>query len=554
MAGVDAPTLERRADRPANGAARPAALRRLVSQRRRRFPWLLGPASVIVVAALLSPLGLIIIQSVQAGWSQIWPALDRAFVATLLWNTVRLAILVTVLSAVLGTGAAWLTERTMLPGRRVWSVLLIVPLVVPDFVLSWAWSSIFLWVQGYFGATLVMTLHLYPLVYLPMTAAFRAADPGQEEAARSLGLSRWAVWLRISVRQARSVLLGGCLLVCLSLMAYYGAFEDLHYQTFTTAIFGELQTQFNPAGAAALSMVLVVLSLLVLGGETAFRERGRLQRSGPMAQRAQQLIPLRVRTRLLALTAVALLAGLALGFPVAVVCYWMATGVSSALPNAVGLAASAGYTALYSAMGALAATVLALPVALLAARHQRRWSTALERSTFITQAIPGVVIGLALVFLASRYLGFLYQSPELLVASYTLMFFPLGLVAVTSSVLRASPRLEEAGRSLGRKPWAVRLTVTLPLLAPGLAAAFCFVFLSAATELTATLLLVPTGVQTLATQFWAYAEQGVSFGAAAPYAAAMIVMSAVPAYLLGHWFDRSSARGAGNSSVLEALS
>lgn len=550
MAGAQAPVL----DPPVNGAARPAVLRRLVSSRRRRFPWLLGPASVIVVAGLLSPLALIVIQAVQAGWSQIWPALDRAFVVTLLWNTVRLAILVTALSAVLGTGAAWLTERTTLPGRRVWSVLLIVPLVVPDFVLSWAWSSIFASVQGYFGATLVMTLHLYPLVYLPMTAAFRAADPGQEEAARSLGLSRWAVWLRISVRQARSVLLGGCLLVCLSLMAYYGAFEDLHYQTFTTAIFGELRTQFDPSGAAALSLVLVILSLLVLGGETAFRERGRLQRSGPMAQRSQQPVALRLRTRLLALAGVALLAGLALGFPVVVVCYWMFTGVSSALPDAVGLGASAGYTALYSALAALAATILALPVSLLAVRHQRRWSTGLERSTFITQAIPGVVIGLALVFVASRYLGFLYQSPELLVASYTMMFFPLGLVAVTSSVLRASPRLEEAGRSLGRKPWAVRLTVTLPLLAPGLAAAFCFVFLSAATELTATLLLVPTGVQTLATEFWAYAEQGVSFGAAAPYAAAMILMSAVPAYLLGQWFDRSSARGSGNSSVLEALS
>ena len=554
MAAVETPVLDRRTDPPADGPARSGALRRLVSRRRRRFPWLLGPLSLVVVVALLSPLALIVIQSVQAGWSQIWPALDRAFVVTLLWNTVRLAILVTVLSAVLGTGAAWLTERTELPGRRVWSVLLIVPLVVPDFVLSWAWSSIFPSVQGYFGATLVMTLHLYPLVYLPMTAAFRAADPGQEEAARSLGLSRWAVWLRISVRQARSVLLGGCLLVSLSLMAYYGAFEDLHYQTFTTAIFGELQTQFNPAGAAALSLVLVVLSLLVLGGETAFRERGRLQRSGSMAQRAQQPIPLRLRTRIAAVAGIALLVGLALGFPVAIVCYWMAAGVSSALPNAVGLGAAVGSTALYSFMSALAATVLALPVALLTARHQRRWTTGLERSTFITQAIPGVVIGLALVFLASRYLGFLYQSPELLVASYTIMFFPLGLVAVTSSVVRASPRLEEAGRALGRKPWAVRLTVTLPLLAPGLAAAFCFVFLNAATELTATLLLVPTGVATLATQFWAYAEQGVSFGAAAPYAAAMILMSAVPAYLLGQWFDRSSARGSGNSSVLEALS
>jgi iron(III) transport system permease protein len=551
MASVQLPTLDKRPDPQASGVTRSGALRGLISGRQ-RFPWALSVASVLVVAVLLSPLVLIIIQAVQAGWGQVWSALHRSFVVELLWNTIRLAAVVTALSAVIGTATAWLTERTALPGRRVWAVLLMVPIVIPDFVLSWAWSSIFPWVQGFMGAALVMTLHLYPLVYLPMAAAFRAADPGQEEAARILGLSRWEVWLRISVRQARATLLGGCLLVCLSLMAYYGAFENLHYQTFTTAIFGELRTQFNPSAAASLSLVLVALSVLVLGGEGAFRERGRVQRSGPMAQRAQTPIPLR-RSLLPALAGVVVLVGFALAFPVVIVCYWWATGPASALPAAVSLGSSAGYTILYSAAGALAATVLALPVALLAARHQRRWSAALERSTFLVQAIPGVVIGLALVYVASRYLGFLYQSPQLLVAAYTVMFFPLGLVAVTSSVLRASPRLEEAGRSLGKGPLAVRLTVTLPLLAPGLAAAFCFVFLSAATELTATLMLVPTGVQTLASQFWAYAEQGVSFGAAAPYAAAMIVMSAVPAYLLGQWFDRRAAREPGEASMMEVL-
>ena len=149
----------------------------------------------------------------------------------------------------------------------------------------------------------------------------------------------------------------------------------------------------------------------------------------------------------------------------------------------------------------------------------------------------GIVTALALVYLTTRTMNFLYQSPELLVCAYAIMFLPLALVAMTPAVVRASPRLEEAGRALGKGPLAVRLKVTLPLLAPGLAAAFCFVFLEAATELTATLLLVPTGVQTLATQFWAYAEESVSFGAAAPYAAAMIVLCALPAVLLGRWFD-----------------
>lgn len=512
-------------------------------RRRRRFPWLLAPASILIAAAVLSPLALVVIQAFQAGWGQTWSLLDRPLVGTLLWNTVRLALPVTALSAVIGTGAAWLTERTELPGRRAWAVLMIVPFVIPDFILAWTWSSVFPAIRGYPGAVLVMTLHLYPLVYLPAAAAFRAADPAQEETARSLGLSRWAAWLRISVRQARPTLLGGCLLVCLALLGYYGGFENLGYQTFTTAIFGELQTQFDPAVASSLSLVLVALSVLVLGGEAVFAGRGRhgrLRRPGPGARRAQTPIPLG-RARFLAVPAFAVLVGLALGFPVAVVAYWMAAGGSSTLPAAVSLSAATGYTLLYSAAGALTAAVLTVPVSLLAARRQRRWTAALERSTFIVQATPEVVIGLALVYLASRYLGSLYQSPELLTAAYALMSFPLGLVAVSSSAARASPRLEEIGRSLGRRPLLVRLTITLPVLAPGLAAAFCFVFLSAANELTATLLLAPTGVQTLATQFWAYAEQSVAFGAAAPYAAAMMAMSAVPAYLLGRWFDRRQA-------------
>jgi iron(III) transport system permease protein len=499
------------------------------------------------------PLALICVQAAQAGWGQIWTILDRSFVATLLWNTVRLAVVVTVLAAVIGTGAAWLTERTQLPARRLWAVLLIVPIVIPDFVLAWTWSSIFPSVHGYVGAVLVMTLHLYPLVYLPMAAAFRAADPGQEEAARSLGLSRWAAWLRVSVRQTRSTLLGACLLVCLALMAYYGAFENLRYQTFTTAIFGELQTRFAPAAASSLSLVLVVLSIFVLGGEAVFRERGRLQRSGPMAQRAQTPISLG-KARPFAIAAVAAIVAFALGFPVAAVVYWLVAGGSSGLPAATSLGAAFGYTMLYSALGALVATLLAIPVSLLASRHQRPWTGALERSTFLVQALPGVVMALALVYVASHYLSFLYQSPELLIVAYALMFFPLGLVAVSASAARASPRFEEMGRSLGNGPLAVRLRVTLPLLAGGLLAAFCFVFLSAATELTATLLLVPTGVQTLATQFWSYAEEGVSFGAAAPYAATMIVMSAVPAYLLGRWFDRRFVQEQGSPSFLEAVS
>jgi iron(III) transport system permease protein len=129
----------------------------------------------------------------------------------------------------------------------------------------------------------------------------------------------------------------------------------------------------------------------------------------------------------------------------------------------------------------------------------------------------------------------------MLVFAYALLFFPLALIGVRASVLQAPLALEEAASSLGVTKFSVFLRVTLPLIAPGLGAAFCLVFLSAVTELTATLILIPTGVQTLATQFWSY-QQNLSYGQAAPFALVMIAIAAVPSYLLSRFFDRLPGR------------
>jgi iron(III) transport system permease protein len=511
--------------------ARPVAPR---LARRRRSLFGLGTLSSVVVGGLLLPLTFLVFEAVQVGWSALWQMLDRHYVLGLLWNTLRLAVVVTALAAVIGTTAAWLTERTDLFARRVFAVLLVLPLVIPDFVIAWAWSSIFPSVSGYLGAVVVMTLGLYPLVYLPMAAAFRSADAAQEDAARTLGLGRLAVFFKVSLRQARSTLLGGSLLVCLALLAEYGAFENLRYQTFTTAIFNELQIGFSTAPACALSLVLVGLSVLALFGEGSLRERGRLEQTVSSRPARRHRLG---KSAPLSVLFVALVAGFGLGFPLAVIGYWLSLGGRSSLPATASVAAAAGYSALYSAGGALIATLLALPIALFSARRPGRFSAALERSSFVIQAIPGLVVALALIYFVERYLPFAYQSPELLVVAYSMIFFPLAIVAVRASVARAPRQLEEIGRTLGAGPLAVRLRVTLPLVAPGLAAAFCLVFLSGVTELTATLLLVPDNVQTLATQFWAFTEN-VSYGAAAPYAATMVVMSALPGYLLSRWFDQ----------------
>ncbi len=132
--------------------------------------------------------------------------------------------------------------------------------------------------------------------------------------------------------------------------------------------------------------------------------------------------------------------------------------------------------------------------------------------------------------------------------AYALLFFPLALVCVRASAVQASPQLAEIGRSLGCRPVAVFFRVTLPIIAPGISAAFCLVFLSAVTELTATLVLVPTDVQTLATQFWAY-QTNNAYGAAAPYAAVIVAIAAVPSIVVGTWFSR---RRGGDDVVVAA--
>jgi iron(III) transport system permease protein len=507
--------------------------------RRAGRPVVLIAASCLVAALLALPLVFLLLEAAGAGTSAVSHLIFRHLTADLLWNTIRLTLVVTALCAVIGTGAAWCIERTNLPGRRAWEVLVVVPLAIPDFVVSFGWASLWTWVQGFRGAVVVMTLAVYPLVYLPVAASFRAADPGQEEVARSLGVGRVQTFIKITLAQARGAILGGCLLVAMVMLAEYGAFEILGYQTFTTEIFGEFSLSFSVPAACALSLVLVALSLLVLGGESAAsRSRGRVSRSGPLA--ARKLPPRRLgKATLPVLAAFAALVILALGVPVGSSIYWMFEGGAHAI-SGVSLPTAALTTGGYGVAAAALDTVLALPLALLAVRDTSRIRHLLERSTYLVLAMPGVVAAFALSYFTEHYLsGFGYQSAPLLVICYAIMFFPLALVGVKASLARAPASLDDMARSLGQGRLAVLLRVTLRLAAPGLTAAFCLVFLSVVTELTATLLLIPTGVQTLSTQFWAY-ESNLSYGQAAPFALVMIAIAAVPSYVLGRFFNRSA--------------
>jgi iron(III) transport system permease protein len=280
----------------------------------------------------------------------------------------------------------------------------------------------------------------------------------------------------------------------------------------------------------------------LLAGEGALRGGGRGARVGPGVARQPRPFPLG-RARLAVLGGVGLLVALALGVPVGAVIYLMVSGGGSTLPPA-SLIGAAGNTFMYSAFAGLLATVAALPIALLSVRYPRREVRLLERSNMLILGVPGLVIALAFTYFTEHYLaGFLYQTPVLLVVTYAVMFFPLAVVSVRAAVTRSPIGLEEVGHSLGVPRHKVFWRVTLPLIGPGLAAAFCLVFLESATELTATLVLHPTNVETLATQFWSY-QSDFSYSQAAPYAGVLMLIAAVPSYVLGRWFDRLPARSA----------
>ncbi len=485
----------------------------------------------VVAAALLLPLALLVLDVQAAGWGKVRSVLFRQQSLFLLRHTVFLAAIVVVLAAVLGVATAWCTERVALPARRMWTVLLVLPVAIPDFVVGYTWHSIAPGLNPMAAAVLVMTLGTYPLVYLPVAAALRRSDPAMEETALSLGLSRPGAFVRVTLPLVRTAVLGGCVLVVLTVISEYGVFEILRYQTFTTEIFTEFQ--FDTQAAGALSVPLVLIGLLVLVVDAVVPRR-----TVAFTSSGHQVARMRLGVGVVpTLAGLALLVVLAVGVPVGTLFYWMAQSQHTTLPAAATLASATWATVSYSAWGAAVAVVLALPVALMTFRGTSGPRVILERSTYVTQALPGVVVALSFVFFATRYAYGLYQTSILLVAAYAILHFPLALVCVKTSVAQASPRLVDLGRSLGRGRISVFVRVTFPLILPGLLAGFCLVFLTAVTELTATLVLAPIGVQTLATQFWAYQSE-VAYGAAAPYALVIIALAMIPGTLLGLWFDR----------------
>jgi iron(III) transport system permease protein len=481
---------------------------------------LLG-ATLVALLALL-PLGFVLWVTVQTGWEVAYALIVRPRVGELLTNVALLEACTIPLAIVLSIALAWLTERTDLPGARVWSWLAAAPLAVPAFVHGYAWISIMPGLHGLFAGTMISVLAYFPFLYLPIAAQLRRLSPEIEDVAASLGHKPARAFFSVVLPQLRLAISGGSLLIGLHLLAEYGLYALVRFDTFSTAIVDQFQSAYNAPAANMLAGVLVACCLLLLALEAGARGNERYARVGSGAARTM------VRRRLgrLAWPCLLVPAGtvvLALGVPLVTLARWLLIGGAAAWQSDA-LLAALGETFMFALAGALLTTVAAFPMAWVSVRSPGRAQWVLEACHYYVGSVPGVVVALALVTITVRVALPLYQTVATVLLAYVLLFLPRALIGLRASVAQAPVELEWAAMALGRTPAQALWRVTMRLAAPGAAASMALVALGITTELTATLMLAPTGTRTLATQFWALTGE-IDYVAAAPYAVLMVLLS-----------------------------
>jgi len=503
-------------------------------------PWLVVAGIAVVLPALIPVIGLVwrVADASQAAWDTLISVRS----AQLLVRSVLFALVVTAAATTVGVAAAWVTTRTTIRYARIWSTLLALPLVVPSYVLALAFISFagprglfadtvgigLPTITGFWGAALVLTLATYPYVYLVVRSSMVRINPALEEAARGLGSSAWEAFRRVTLPQLRPSIAASSLLVALYTLSDFGAVSLMRLDVFTRVIYAQYQGRLDRTPAAVLSVVLMIIALMILWAES--RSRGRSVYFSPKASRPPARLPLTRRQRAGAYTFLATTVGLGLALPVVVLLAWLLRGVAGGAEIDMRWGAVAGSLS-GSLVAGLLAMVAAIPVALLTTRHQGRASRALRATVYALFSLPHIAVALAVVFFASRYLGGLYQSFALLVVVYATLFLAQASGATEAALAQVNPNLEEAARGLGDQRHRVFRRVTLPLIRRGLLAGGALVFLTTMKELPATLLLRPTGLDTLAVRVWSSANDLFYARAAAP-ALMLLVVSAVPMYFL----------------------
>ncbi|MCV9994151.1 iron ABC transporter permease [Paeniglutamicibacter sp. ZC-3] len=488
--------------------------------------------SALVALATFLPLVQLAIRASGSGLDSFTATLLRPRTLTLLVNTLAVSAVVAVGCFVIGVLTAWVIVQYRLPARRLWWVLACLPLAVPSYVAAFAWLATWPGIHGFWPLSAVMILTSAPLVTIPTLGALVLADRSLVDVARTLGRGPLHTLATVTLPQILPAALAGTLLVVLYTLSDFGAPAMLRYETLTTGVYGLFTGGLNRTAASSLALLLAAVALVCISGERALRHRtGDLNRSASTSRRISKRMP----TGLAVAVQVALgtIAFAAIGFPVTALLVRMFDSVRYASDWARLLEAT-GTTLLLGAVAASATVALALPISYLASRYRSRMVNLLESMSFLGDALPGVVVALALVSLALLLGPGAYQSVLVLLACYVILFVPKAIGSARSAFGQVSIQTEDVSRTLGRSAASTWFSVTLRGAAPGIAAGWLLVLVSVFKELPATLMLRPIGVSTLATELWGKTTLG-AYGAAAPIGILLILVGLIPAW----WLSRS---------------
>ncbi len=508
---------------------------------RRRFISLGGLAIAVVLLAAM-PLLYVIYNSLQLStheWLRLW----SSRLPELLWNTLSLAVLVAIGCVLLGVSSAWWIARRDFPGRKFATWLMILPLTVPTYVFAHIYTTLLeedgwlgrLWLGVFgdttplpdlyniWGVTLILSLAGFSYVFLLARAALSQPTRSLEEAARIQGASTLEVFWRVNLPLLRPAIAAGLAVVVLHVLSDFGAVSMLRFQTFTLSIYLQMTGRFDYQSAAGLSLILVMLSLTFLVLERFFRSRQRYYSARHSRQQSLRRAT-RLETSLIWLW-LGFITLLAFGLPLAWMLSWSWQAWAGDIINTE-FWGYVGNSLMVAIIAATLAVIAAFPVAFYNARKRSMGSQILLQFSSVGFVLPGPVIALGILSVLLAQLPFLYGGLAALLIALVIRFLPLAVQSQDAALAQLTPSVEQASRSLGAGPLETLWRVVLPMIRGGMATAWVLVFIDALKELPATLILRPTGFDTLPVRIWIEASEEM-LELAAP-AALMLVIGTLP--------------------------
>lgn len=500
-------------------------------QRTRGSAPIVGLAFVAAIVSLV-PLWYLVTQSQSQGLTSFLDELWQRRTLSLMWRSSVLTASVTVASVVVGVLTAWITAMSGVRGRTFLTIAFSLPLAIPSYLAAFAWVSWLPTISGFTGAFIVLTAACYPYVMLPVSAAMARLDPVHEDIARTMGRTSPEILREVVLPQLRRPIASGALLVALYALSDFGAVAAMRHEVFTWVIYGAYRAGFNPTRAATLSIVLIAAAFALTFTESLARgkDTGNVRANASRSRHRHRSL---VESTIILATSLAVLIP-AIGVPVVNILAWLSRESSRSIDWS-SVWATTGQSFVNGSATAIVTLLLALPVAWCATRVRGLFATFPERLTYITHSLPGIVVAISVVYVGIRIARPWYQEFPLLIFGQVIIFLPVMVASLRAALEKTPVSLEEVAYSLGTDKWRTLLRVTLPIALPGLMAGSALTMLAAVKELPVTLLLRPTGMNTLSTRIWDFSTVS-DYAAVGPYAIAMLILAALPTALLGTLF------------------